>query len=98
MPKARKEIWKFEIRADATVVVQVPKGAQVLSVSNVNDDIVVYALVDTSEKETEGYTFVTIGTGYSVDINTSVYRFVGTVVRYLGKQVWHVFMRGEEWI
>jgi hypothetical protein len=98
MPAVRKEIWKYDIRADATVVVQMPKGAQVLSVVNQNDGIVVYALVDTLEKKTEGYTFVTIGTGYEVDINTSVYRFVGTVVTNQGKRVWHVFMRGEEWI
>lgn len=88
----KNEIWKYRIEHDnATTEVTMPKGAKVLSVMDQNNSLVVYALVNTLEQETETKIFASVGTGREVKVNTSVYKFLGTATTHQGRYVFHVF-------
>ena len=79
-------IWKFPLELTNKQEVQMPVGANVISVDNQHGQICMWALVnDEAEKETR--TFEVVGTGhYMRDIDRD---FVGTVQQ--GPFVWHVF-------
>lgn len=81
-----KTIWKFTLKPEITL--EMPKGAQVLSVREQGEDICLGALVDPmAEKERRN--FVSFGTGH--DVPDLPMQFIGTAHLAGGGLVFHVF-------
>lgn len=73
---AVQRIWKFAVPITDRQTIDMPQGAQVLSVQMQDDDPCVWALVD-PDKPLEPRQFRWYGTGHPFDIRQ--HRFVGTV-------------------
>lgn len=73
-----KTVFKYTLRP-ASGVIQMPKGAQVLSVHVQNGDPHLWALVDPSA-EVETREFQIVGTGHPIEGDPG--RFIGTVHRH----------------
>lgn len=81
-----KTIWKFPLQPECTL--DMPKGAEVLSVCKQSDEICLWALVDPSA-EKEQRRFVGFGTGH--DVPDRPMKFIGTAHLHGGSLVFHVF-------
>jgi hypothetical protein len=83
---ATKTIWKFTLQPECKL--EMPKGAQLLSVCEHGGDICLWALVDpVAEKETRR--FLGVGTGH--DVPDVPMNFIGTANLSGGSLVFHVF-------
>lgn len=82
-------IWKFTL-LPTNKTVQMPRGARVLSVGVQGDDIVLWAIVEPTNK-TESRFFHVIPTGSPMVIYDT--KFIGTV--QMGPLVFHVFEEPE---
>lgn len=81
-----KQIWKFVVPEIDTMKLQMPIGAQIVSVQNQNNVVTFWALVDPkAEKETRYFTIY--GTGHSFKDDC---HYIGTVQMNYGL-VWHLF-------
>jgi len=86
-----KAIWKYEVRPDEFTV-EMPNGAQVLTVQIQGESVQMWALVDPDAERVQR-TFVTYGTGHPI-MNASELVYIGTFQpRPL---VFHLFERVEE--
>lgn len=84
-----KTIWKFELPCDNNpIVVEMPKGAEVLSAGVQDDEIVIWALVSPGRELTQRK-FAVFGTGHEVTEDVSAGGLVNTV--FMGSLVFHVF-------
>lgn len=82
----QKQIWKYTLKP--RVELQMPKGAEVLTVREQSEDICLWALVDpAAEKETRQ--FHSFGTGHKVD--DLPMKYVGSAHLQGGALVFHVF-------
>jgi len=84
-------IWKFTLENETAQKIKMPKGAKILSVEIQRNEIVVYAMVNTSIAEKEQRKFKIIGTGDSMDASINNYTFLGSVLVQNGDYVFHVF-------
>jgi hypothetical protein len=84
-------IWKYTLKAETSQMVEVPFGAEILSLKTQGDDIVIYALVDTQETYTTSIEVRVYGTGHYIDVNIADYRFLGTAKLHGGALMFHVF-------
>lgn len=83
------EIWKYVLTITNTQQLQLPKGAQFISVANQNGNLCVWAMVNPAAP-TEERCIEIIGTGYYVAGGDGLNRrFIGTALVGLG--VCHVF-------
>lgn len=89
----KKSIWKYVLVAETVNTIEVPLGAELLSVETQGDNIVVYALVNTNEASTQTIEIRTYGTGHEIDVNITDYKFLGTAKLYNGSLMFHVFYR-----
>jgi hypothetical protein len=81
-----KTIWKYTL--EHRIQLQMPKGAEVLTVREQGEEICLWALVDPSaEKETRQ--FHSFGTGHDVD--DLPMKYVGTSHLEGGALVFHTF-------
>ena len=85
-------IWKFPIRLDVNLTVDMPKGSLVLSAGVQDGSIMVWALVQ-DDAEQIRRRFAVYGTGHPMLPKDAALLFVGTV--FMGSYVWHVFDGGE---
>lgn len=81
--------------------IQVPKGAEFLSVDNQREDLVSWFKVDPEETLTESKTFVLMATGATISEEANQhleerFRFVKTVLFSGGNFVIHVFKGVED--
>ena len=84
-------IWKYELQVTDMQPVEMPKGAELLSVANQNGTLCLWAKVD-ADKERETRHIEIIGTGNPIPQDMGVdRRFIGTAV--VNPFVWHVFER-----
>lgn len=83
------EIWKFELKQSYQEV-EMPVGANLLSVDQQKEIICLWAEVDPDAKR-EFRSFEIFGTGHS--IKPGQRKFLGTVLTRGGELVWHVFER-----
>jgi hypothetical protein len=84
-------IFKYEI-GGTTNVIELPEGAEVLSVELQCDTIFMWAKINT-EAKTEIRNFAVFGTGHKMPYDMGVdYKFIGTVHTTHGL-VFHVFER-----
>lgn len=82
-----REIWKFELDSHYNTV-EMPIGAEILSVHSQRDSVCIWALVNPNmEKETRY--FDVFGTGHPIDVNSKI--FIGTCLVNNESLVWHVF-------
>jgi hypothetical protein len=84
-----KTIFKYPIEVTDEQKVKLPSDSLIISAINQNGQLVIYALVDTEEKDTEEKTIRIFGTGHPCDVEEFDYNFLGSVVT--GDFVWHIF-------
>lgn len=84
-------IYKYTMPQHENVVLDLPKGAQVLSVLNQREDLVLYAKVDPDTSEIEPQQFAVRGTGHRFTGEEGT--FIGTVSFMGGSFILHVFHR-----
>jgi hypothetical protein len=85
----RKIIWKYEIGDPDGYGLEMPKGAEILTVQIQNDKPYIWALVD-ENSPIEERNFIVLGTGHSFMLSkNSVY--IGTFQEAGGRLVWHLF-------
>lgn len=87
-----KTIWKSTLDINLDVYeVNLPIGAEILSVHKQYNKPTIWALVD-STAQLEKRNFVVYGTGHAILIDTnSELKFVGTVLCNNDNEVWHIF-------
>lgn len=89
-----KTIWKYQIEAMVQVL-EMPEGAEVLTVQLQDETITLWAIVDT-EKPKESRRFEVIGTGHSIEVDVSKDSqliYISTVQNKSKRLVWHIFER-----
>ena len=80
-------IWKYNLQiVDGKQHIEMPKYADVLCVQAQYGEIVFWAQINTSTKETMVRNFVVVGTGHPYK---HAQNYIGTV--QIGSLVWHVF-------
>jgi hypothetical protein len=98
-------IYKYPVRIVDESTVEMPRGAKLLSVAVVGDDVFLWALVDTEAKMAVRR-FRLAGTGHPLtaasveahplDMVQLANKFVGTALTHGGSLVWHLFDMGEK--
>ncbi len=83
-----KSVWKFALHPFASL--SMPVGAKALSVHAQNNEICLWAEVDT-DAEKESRKFVVVGTGHPVPVEAGA--FIGSALLNGGELVFHVFER-----
>lgn len=86
-----KVIHKYSLQASASAPYVMPKGAQILSIAAQDDQAVMWALVDTEQKDTEVRQIRVLHTGEAVDADRVTGAFLGTVLLFGGRYVVHFF-------
>ncbi|MGJ8680497.1 DUF7352 domain-containing protein [Paraglaciecola sp.] len=81
-----KVIWKYTLTP--AILIEIPKGAEILSVAEQNNEICLWALVDPNA-ELEAREFHVFGTGHNITIKG--FDFIGTALLENGSLVFHVF-------
>lgn len=89
-------IYKYQIAPKTANLLELPKGAKVLSVQEQHAGINVYALVDNEQEQMETFEVLVYGTGHRVTERIEGYTFLGTVSMYGGDLVFHIFYQKVE--
>jgi hypothetical protein len=87
-------IWKYTLALLTQQQVEMPNEASILSCGSQNDEVQIWAMVDsTALAGTKGQkrTLFIVGTGHPLPRSASELRFIGTVQTHNGKLVWHIF-------
>jgi len=87
-----KRIYKYTL-TPSNKVLAIPGCLKIISVESQRQEIVVYALIETSSDTTKGFEFLVIGTGHDINVDIDVYEFLGTVSMVDGTFMFHVFYR-----
>ncbi len=82
-----KTIWKYTLERDCKL--DIPKGAQVLSVGEQSNRLRLWALVDTEAQNVERH-FKVYGTGDEFPSDEEM-KYIGTALLSYGTLVVHVF-------
>lgn len=86
-----KRIFKYELEVKDNQTLEIASD-DILSVQEQNEEVVVYALVDT-ERPSVKYEFSMNGTGNPINFDIENFKFLGTVKMYDGSLMYHVFYR-----
>ena len=87
----QKSIYKYQLGVVGSQLIKMPKDAEILSVKNQQENLVVYALVTPDEEIVERRILV-YGTGHPIRADIfDDFDFVGTVNMNSATLVWHVF-------
>lgn len=87
-----KKIFKYTVPVGNTVIVEMPEDAEILSVGNQREEIQAWAMVnDSPNVDMKSRKFRVFGTGHELPDDTSELLFLGTVLLFDGKLVFHVF-------
>lgn len=84
-----RTIWKFPLAVEDFQKIEMPKGAEVLTVQTQNESLCIWAILNPSANTTELRGFWVLGTGNPVVHEDHIGRYVGTA--QLRGFVWHVF-------
>lgn len=88
-----KVIYKYQIENLGPSYLDLPIGAEIISVINQRDTMVVYAMLDPKVESFWRYQFYVIGTGHFFTDEIEDYTFLGTVPVMEATFVWHVFYK-----
>lgn len=88
-----KEIWKYELQTTGSQAIEMPIGAEILTVQTQNDIPCLWALVH--PKESKEMRFIDVyGTGHNVPFGMQeIKKYIGTYQLHGGTLVFHVFER-----
>lgn len=87
-----KKIFKYTIPVGDSIVVEMPEGSEIISVKEQDNEIKAWAIVeDSPDVDMESRKFRVFGTGHELPDDTSELLFLGTVLLFDGKLVFHVF-------
>jgi len=84
----KKSIWKFNFPIRDEFQLQMPKGAEILSVQIQHEKPTLWAICDTESKN-ETRNFSIYGTGHPINPNGK--KFIATFQMANGSLVWHLF-------
>lgn len=84
-----KTIWKYELETMDVRVVEMPVGAEILTVQEQRGKLCLWALVD-PEADKERRVFCIHGTGHPVS-TVALKKYIGTYQLMEGALVFHVF-------
>jgi len=91
-----KKVYKYTILRTSQSTVEdhllLPRGAQILSVAEQRDEIVLYAVTDNLQTEYENYRIHIAGTGHPLPDDIDTARFLGTVNLMEGSLMFHVYV------
>jgi len=87
-----RKIFKYPLEITDYQTVEIKSPAILLSVVGIDDEIVMYAMVDDLEYGIPVDIRV-IGTGNAIKGDIDNYKFLGTVNLMNGREIWHVFAR-----
>ena len=79
-------VYKYEVGLGGGI--EVPKGADILNAGVQGYGVVIWALVDDSEPETENLDVLVVGTGHA--FSTKGYNYLNTV--FMDDLVFHVYV------
>ncbi len=85
-----KQVLKYKLGIVGLQEIELPEGAQILSVQTQHESICLWALVD-QDKAKEMRRIILIGTGHYLPEGD--HKFLGTVQELGGDLVWHLFER-----
>ncbi len=92
-------VYKYSFPVNDEISLELPIGAEVLTVQDQRDTPQLWALVDTQEDRKEIRTFVYIGTGHKHPKEFWLgLKYITTFQQLDGSLVWHVFERPIEWV
>lgn len=89
-----KTVYKYPIRIDDHILVEMPKGAKVLHAAEQFGRLCLWAEIDTEEERVDERHFRIAGTGHNLETKTikaETLEFVSTVVMHEGERVIHVY-------
>ena len=87
------EIWKYRLEVEDLQKVEVPEGAQFLSLIEQAEQPTLYFLVNPEQEKKAQITFAILGTGKAVDVEFfDRYRYLGTISTLAGRLIWHIFV------
>ena len=84
-------IYKYKLSGEKVQWVSLPIGSTVLSVVEQNEKIVMYAVVDVEQENTQEIQFLLLGTGLNFDGVLGSHSFLNTVKLSDGNVMVHVF-------
>lgn len=87
-----KTIWKYSLLPTTGQNLSLPFGAEILSVKEQNENIVLYALVDPNEEGKTNRMVLIFGTGHEIS-NIKGFQFIDTVKLQGGALMFHVFIK-----
>jgi hypothetical protein len=85
-----RKIFKYTLPLAEHSIVEMPAGAEVLSVHNQKDALCVWAMIDPAQAQMKKRMFFIVGTGISMEYHDMM-RFIGTAHLHGGSLVLHVF-------
>ena len=91
-----KAIHKYELNGDILQTFSLPINSTILSVVEQHQDIVMYAVADVEQENTEEIRFLLLGTGQIFDNTLDGYSFLNTVKLSDGAIMVHVFYKEGE--
>jgi hypothetical protein len=95
LSKTLGAIWKYTLEHAEVQEVGLPSGAQIISACGKNGQVVIYAIGDKDNLDTDTYKFYVYGTSEEFDMEeVTPDMFLGTVS--LGTSVVHVFVEQVE--
>jgi len=84
-----KTIYKYQIEITDEQSISLPAEAEILSVVAKDDDVFIYAMLDTNALDCKPRRLAIFGTGNPIP--EDYIRFIGTVTTHEGRLVWHIF-------
>jgi len=85
-------IYKYELSEEKIQWVSLPLNSTVLSVVEQHEKIVMYAIVDSEQENTQEIEFLLLGTGQIFNYVFDDYTFLNTVNLSGGSLMFHVFV------
>lgn len=87
-----KTIWKYPLEITDEQVVEMPQGANILSVQSQGSQLCLWAIVFPNRASMRERTITIYGTGHAMRTDCEE-KFLATVQQDGGALVWHVFER-----
>lgn len=85
-----KTIWKYSLNVDDIVTLEMPEGAEVLTIQTQYGEPQIWALVDPIKPSVKRH-FRVYGTGHNISYNILKENYIGTFQMYQGQLVFHLF-------
>ena len=84
-----REIWKFELEITDEQIINIPIGAQIISVQAQRGEPCLWAIVNAEERCASPKKIIIHGTGHAISEDAGNY--IGTFQQMNGDLIWHVF-------